>query len=246
MATATYKINRFHPSELPDTGVIMFVGRSGSGKTFAMRDIIYSKRHFDTALGIFGSEDTSADFRGILPDLFIHDKWDEKIMEEIYNKQERDVRLGRAKKLLLIVDDMMHSKNLLKSSKTMQRIFFSGRHARILLLLTMQYCKSMPPDLRQQVGFTFLTYEKLIGNRKRIFDTFNNVFDSFTEFDGVMKAITPDFTILVLSNVFNTSDDISKNVFWYKAKQRKAYKIGKNGPMWKVQQRLYDNMYFIR
>jgi hypothetical protein len=246
MATVSHKIERFDPRTLPDAGVVMFIGRSGSGKTYAINDIVYHKRRFPLAIGIFGSEDTAAEFSEKIPDLFIHSSWDEKMMTDIYEKQERDVRMKRASPLLIIIDDLMHQKNLLEHSKVMQRIFFSGRHARILLLLSMQYCKNLGPDMRQQVQFTFVTYEKLPVNRRRLYDTFNNVFHTFTEFDAVMQALTQDYTMMVLSNIFNASDSIQENVFWYKARKHRKYRVGKHGPMWRRQRRDYDPMFFMR
>lgn len=224
----------------------MFVGRSGSGKTYAINDIVYHKRHFPLAMGIFGSADTAAEFATKIPDLMIHNSWDEKMMTEIYERQERDVKLNRAAPLLIIIDDLMHQKNLLDHSKVMQRIFFSGRHARILLLLSMQYCKNLGPDMRQQVQFTFLTFEKLPMYRRKIFDTFNNVFETYAEFDAVMRSVTQDYTMMVLSNVFNQSNSVRDNVFWYKAQRHKHFLVGKHGPMWRRFKRDYDPLYFMR
>jgi len=244
--TVIVKIDKFNPRKLPDEGVIAFIGRTASGKSFCMNDILYHKRHFQRVIAYCGSEDTSAELRKKVPDMLIHDEWDEKLITDIYDKQERQVRLGTAKHLLIIVDDMMHHKDLLKCSHTMQRIFFNGRHAKILLLLSMQYCKNLGPDMRQQISYTFLSFEKLPVNRRILYDTFNNVFSSYNEFDGVFKTLTQNYTVLVLSNAFSFSDAIDANVFWYKAKRHNHYRIGKHSAIWKCQKRKYDPLYFMR
>ena len=244
---AELNIRRFDPKTVPDLGVVVFVGRSGSGKTVAMMDMLYHKRKkFDRFLVMSGSTDTAADFARHIPPICVFEGFDEQRITNIYKEQEANVARGICKPLMIILDDLMYQSKLLEKSEVMNRIFMNGRHAQILVFISMQYCKSLGPCLRQQATYIFATREKNPENRGRIYESFNTVFHSKSEFDAVFNACTKNREILVLSNTFNESDEITANAFWYKAKMRKKFKVNRKSVAWSLSKNLYDKDHLIR
>lgn len=132
-------IRKFNPNMVPDLGVVVFVGRSGSGKTVAIKDILYHKRkRFDRFLVMSGSSDTAAEFGEHIPPICVFEGFDEERIENIYKEQEANVARGVCKPILIILDDLMYQSKVIEKSEVMNRIFMNGRHAQILLFISMQ------------------------------------------------------------------------------------------------------------
>jgi hypothetical protein len=244
---ADVSIRKFNPKMVPDLGVVVFVGRSGSGKTVAITDLLYSKRkRFDRFLVMSGSSDTAAHFAQFVPPICVFEGFDEQRINNIYLEQEANVARGLCKPILIILDDLMYQSRVLEKSEVMNRIFMNGRHAQILLFISMQYCKSLGPQLRQQATFIFATREKNPENRGRLYESFNTVFHSRAEFDAVFNACTQNREVLVLSNTFNESDAIEDNAFWWKAKLRKKFKVNRKSAAWALSKQLFDKEYMLR
>lgn len=240
-------IRKFDPEVVPDLGVVVFVGRSGSGKTVAITDMLYHKRKkFDRFLVMSGSSDTAAHFGKHIPPIFVFEGFDEQRIESIYREQEINVAKGVCKPIMIILDDLMYQSKALQKSEVMNRIFMNGRHAQILMFISMQYAKSLPPGLRQQATYIFSTREKNPDNRARLYESFNCVFKSKAEFDSVFTACTQDREVFVLSNTFNESDAIEDNCFWWKAKIRPRFRVNKRSMAWTVSQQLYDKDHALR
>lgn len=115
-----------------------------------------------------------------------------------------------------------------------------------LCLSLSQYCKSLGPQLRQQATFIFATREKNPENRNRLYESFNTVFKSRAEFEAVFNSCTQNREILVLSNIFNESDNITDNAFWWKAKMRKKFRVNRKSVAWKLSEALYDKNHPLR
>ena len=119
-------IRKFNPRIVPDRGVVVFVGRSGSGKTVAMLDLLYRKRKkFDRFLVMSGSTDTAAEFAKHVPPICVFDGFDEQRINNIYLEQEANVARGTCKPILIILDDLMYQSRVLEKSEVMNRIFMS-------------------------------------------------------------------------------------------------------------------------
>jgi hypothetical protein len=211
-----------------------------------MIDMMYQIRHeFAKAVVICGSKETEQDFAKVVPDLFIWDKLDIDRLSAVYDKQEIDVYTGRSQPLLVVLDDFMYQSRSLQKTEVINRIFMNGRHANILFFVSMQYCKSLSPTLRQQTRMAFVLAEKNPANRVRIFDAFNTCFPNKNEFDTLMCSLTVNWQAMVLSNMATGSSEIEDNVFWYRATIDRRFRFGPE-LMWAVHQSRYDPRYFIR
>jgi hypothetical protein len=248
MPETNYHIRRLNPAtELPDYGVVPFIGATSSGKTSLMLDILYHVRHrFERVVVICGSKDTEEEFKQHVSDLCIWDKFDADRLNAIYEQQERLVALKRPKPLLVILDDMMFQARKIQKEDVLSRIFFNGRHARILFFVSLQYCKSLQPGMRQQARMVFAMAEKNPANRAKLYDAFNNCFNSKDEFDALMQVLTKDWQAMVLTNMATGSSEVADNVFWYKAQLGHRFKVDPGGLMWRIHKSRYDPRYFMR
>ena len=233
------ELYRFNPSKsLPRKGVLIYVGRTNSGKTFLMRDHLYHLRNdFDIALAMIGSKDTAYEFEQHIPAINVYDTLDLKKLTRIYEyleKQKSKERrgMGKCPRVVVVIDDMGYKRKNILTSEVFLRIFFNCRHVNMLMLISVQDCKLVTPSLRGQVRQVFLCQEKNPSGRKRVYEAFNPGLDSFQEFDKLFKRYTINYGILVLNNELANSYDIEDNVFIYKAKDRGKFRVNKKGSMW--------------
>lgn len=247
------QIYKFDPTTMMcKYGVVVFVGRTKSGKSFCMKDQLYYRRKdYDIVIVISGSKETAIEFEKHVPALFIYNDLDVEKIKEIYEKQEEAVArqmrgYGKAPSVLIVIDDMAYKKKNVYASETFSRIFFNCRHARIALYISVQDCKILTPSLRQQTRFVFLAQEKNPQNRKRIYDSFNPCFKTFEEFDEVMKMCTQNFEQLVLDNQQTGSYEIGDNVFYYKASDHGNFKVRRGSKIWKHNQKHLDTKHDLR
>lgn len=237
---------------MPNWGVVLFIGGSGTGKTTAMEDLLYRKRDaFDQFMVMSGSKDTARRFAQHIPPIFVSDgpdAFDEDKLTAIVDKQDADKEMedsgrGKCNSILIIIDDLAYMSSLLKKSRVLNRLFFNAPHCKIMLWLSMQYVNCIGPNLRQNVRYAFITREKNRKNRERVFDSMNTGFESFADFDLTMRACTQNYRMFVLDN-HTQSDKVEDCCFWFKAhKTMPAFKVQRESVMWTINDQVYDNEY---
>lgn len=228
-------LKKFHPKEMekrridPDKGppTIVIIGGRGTGKTYLVRDLMYYFRRIPAGMIITGSEASSEIFSEFFPKSFIFDDVDLERIENIVTNQ----RTLRKKKVegdfssLLLFDDCGFDKAMIKK-KIIKGIFMNGRNWRILLIMTLQYAKDIPPDLRSNADYVFILREPIIEARKKLWKEYAGIIPTFEAFNEAMNVCTEDRGALVIDKT-TTSNKIEDNVFWYRASTpAKQYKVG--------------------
>ena len=120
-----------------------------------------------------------------------------------------------AKRLLLILDDVLHS-TLLLNNKLFLDMIANSRHYNIYTIITMQYPLGITPELRVNFGFVFIFQDNFISNKKRIYEHYFGMFSQFKLFDKIMSEYCEDYGILVADNL-NHSTSFEDKVKWYKS-----------------------------
>ena len=194
-----------------------------------------------------GSSTAAQDFSQHIPDVFVHDDFNEEVLVRLVDSQDADQKQNKCEPVVVVLDDLAYLAKNLGRLEVMRRIFFNGRHYKILLLLSLQYCKTFLPEYRDQVAFVFATFNKNPLRRRAIFETFNNVFETPHDFDRAMVKLTEDYRCMVLDHCNNESNEIADNVFWYKAAYPpRKWKLNKGGACWRFHENVYDKKYFLR
>lgn len=213
-------------SEDEDGAKIAVIGKPGSGKSFLMRDIIYSKRHiFPAAEIISGTEDSNKFFSSIFKDTFIHDKLDVSLIQNFIKRQKL------AKNYfpewawgLLIIDDCMDDPSLFRNPVFLN-LMKNGRHWNLLFILGLQYAMDILPGIRICIDGTFIFRESNPRFRKILFENYAGIFGDFKLFCKAMDEITDDFTAIYINNR-STSNKIEDCVFWYRAREVPDFEFG--------------------
>jgi hypothetical protein len=221
---------------------IVIIGKPKSGKSYLIRDLLYSKKHiFPCGLVINGTEDSNHFYSSMFPETFIYNQMNTSVIQNFKRRQRLAKQLLPNPWAVLILDDCMDQPGIFKTPLFMD-IFKNGRHWKMNLIMAMQYSMDIPPGLRICIDGTFIFREPNLKYRKSLYENYASVIPDFKLFCDLMDELTNDYTALYIHN--NTaSNKLEDCVFWYKAKKvPDEFKFGSKD-YWNFHKDRYDEDY---
>jgi len=149
--------------------------------------------------------------------------------------------LTQSNRFFVVLDDMLADASSWKKEKTIQEIFFNGRHFNLFFILTMQYPLGIPPALRSNIDYVFIFNEPSIKNRKNIYEGYAGAIPTFDHFCNILDSCTQNHECLVIKTSGN-STDLKDQVFWYKASEHDEFRVG-HEKLWKYHNLNYNSKY---
>jgi hypothetical protein len=214
---------------------IVMIAPSGSGKSWIVRNILNEMQDIPCGTVIAPTDQMNKFYDDFVPPCFIHHEYKHDIIPKVLARQKKileknESRLSKGKKEIdprafLVMDDCMASKHLWLKDPNILEIMNQGRHFKLTFILTMQYCLGIQPELRTQFNYIFLLGEDNATSRKKIYDHWAGVFPKFELFEQVFLQVTNNYGCLVINNRIKTSD-LTKKVFWFKARKISNFTIG--------------------
>jgi len=233
--TPKWTIREFNMRNIMDDSVVVFVGKRRSGKTVLVTELMYYKRHFTKGVVMCGSDANVDHYSKFIPPIFVFDKFDIAKLGKIVETHKKRRRRGLKERMFILLDDCAYDSKSL-NSLVIKDLFFNGRNHGIFLVITMQYCLNLKPELRNNVDFTFLCHEKNPKTREKLFENFNPVFDKLADFNRVFASCTQNYECMVIDNA-TQSGNLSDNIFWYKAQLGRQFIVGRRGRWWQYNKR---------
>ena len=209
------RIKKFNPASITDSRIIFILGKRNTGKSILMKDILYHMPRPDFVVAMAPTEDTLMMYREFLPESCIYNHFSQEKLDRIVTLQRELVNRGKKRTVLIILDDCLYQKGVLKST-SMRSIFFNGRHDHISLICAAQYMMEVDVSLRTNIDYIFTMRENILTNRQKLYKYFFGQFTKFDDFDKVMTTCTQDFKSLVLDGTV-ASTNATDSVLWYKA-----------------------------
>lgn len=234
MGASRMRFKKFNLDDVCEHATIALIAKRASGKSVLLKEIMKKKKHIPASVVICKTEKLNRSYGDHVPDSYIYYNFDSSILSRIFARQkrlisdnERRKKKGKALKddrVMLVMDDCMSDKNWVKDP-TISELFFNGRHYHLSFILTMQYSKGLPPDMRGNLDYIFLLAEDFISNRKRLYEDYAGMFPSFDVFQQVFTELTDNYGCMVINNRVH-SKNIEDKVFWYKAKMETDFDFG--------------------
>lgn len=182
-----------------------FVGRRGTGKSWAVRELLHAL-HKDRGVGAIFSptEDSSSFYEAFTPSLFIHSEVDLDLVQRLVRAQKSRAERGdRTRQITLVFDDCMFDPRFLKST-IIRSLFMNGRHLCINVILCTQYVVDMPTFIRTQLDFVFLMKESSPSVIHKLWQNFGSILNQ-KQFADVLSTATERIgSSLAINNVNGT------------------------------------------
>lgn len=228
------RVNKFNIRDIRDDSVVLMIGKRGTGKSTLIKDMLYHHQGIPAGVVMSGSENVNHYYEEFIPKMLIYDEFASETAKNFYERQlriknQKDAEVksyGRSDvdpRAFLIMDDLMFDKSWI-NDKNIRYVFLNGRHISCLFTLSLQYPLGIPPTLRTNVDYIFIMRENIVANRKRIYEQFAGMLDSFETFCTVLDACTQNYECLVINNK-TLSNNISDQIYWYKAEPRPNFKM---------------------
>lgn len=236
--------------------VTVLLGRRDTGKTVLVRDLLYHHQDIPHGTVISGTEEGNGFFSQMCPKIFLHNEYNTSIIENALRRQKSAMiehnhackvaaAASRAPpsssdpRTFIILDDCLYDDKWARD-KIMRLLFMNGRHWKIMLLITMQYPLGVPPMLRTNIDYAFILRDNIKSNRRRIYENYAGMFDTFEVFCQVMDQCTEDFHCLVIFQNAK-SNKLCDQVFWYKADVNTPSFIMGDRRYWEISKNMNDS-----
>lgn len=212
---SSIRVKKFDPTTIKESRILFILGKRHTGKSVLIKDLLYHMPRPDYVLAMAPTEDTLRMFREFLPESCIFDHFSQEKLDRTVSLQRELVNRGRKRTVLVLLDDCMYQKSVLKST-SMRSIFFNGRHDNISLLCAAQYMMDVDVSLRTNIDYIFTMRETILTNRQKLYKYYFGQFKKFDDFDRVMIACTQSYKCLVLDGTLSSTEP-TDSVLWYKA-----------------------------
>lgn len=234
------RIRRFDMSTVNSDKVVVCIGRRGTGKSWAVRELLSHHCSIPTGVVVSPTEQANKFFGNMVPKVFIHDEYKPEIIDNVIKRQTSVMKkissgLTADPRAFLILDDCNYDTTWLKD-KNIRYLFMNGRHIKVFFVVTMQYSLGLPPVLRTNIDYAFIFRETNIANRRRIFDNYAGCIPSFEIFNKIMDMCTQNHEFLVIDNTC-TSNELNEQVFYYKAEEAKPFRMCSEA-MWSLSEQM--------
>lgn len=228
LATSEFKIKQFAPTTIPDNAVCFVIGRRGSGKTTLVTFLAWLKKHLPYGVACSATEHANKYWGFHIPAQYIHKTYDESITNNLIafqNRQSAVYGKDNFSPAFELLDDIMYDQSFPRMQST-RELFMNGRHYRIFVLLTAQYCMDLPPALRTNVDYVFILKEPIRANRVKLYNNFAGIFPTFQHFNNALDKCTSNYGCMVIDNT-STSNNIEDVVSHFRApKTMSSFKMG--------------------
>ena len=225
-------IRQFDITNISDIRTVLIIGNKNTGKRTLVRDLLYQKKYIPTGMVI---SNTDNDFySNIMPSSFIHNTYCPTDVETFINQQMETYSaywndILQNKKVLVkpksffIIDDINDSS--IYGDASCNYIVNYGRHNNIfsVFLAEFQYAVNMPVSMRINIDYVFIYYESSITKRKKLFEKYCGMFETFEEFSQIMDNLMK-YECLVIDNT-TKSNKLEDMVFTYRAEMHAPFKL---------------------
>jgi hypothetical protein len=182
----------------PPTCIV--VGSRGKGKSWVTRELMHTVRKIRTGLVVSGTEEGNDFYAGFVPPVFVHTEVRMHMLKNLVERQKKKRDKTPSDDVLVVLDDCMYDRSFVRDP-VLRGIFMNGRHWKIMLLITMQYCMDLPVGLRTNIDYVFLMRETNPAVVERLYKNFGGNFASLAVFSDALRLCTADFGCMVVDNV---------------------------------------------
>lgn len=222
----------FDIHKINKASIVVFIGRRGSGKSIGIKDLLFHNKDIPLGLVMSHTDHLSHFYDQFIPEMLIKKRFDTIQMKKLFDRQKKALDENwQTPDAFIVLDDVLADKSW-KKDENVQELFFNGRHYKLLAVIGLQTAMGIPPELRQQVDYTFIFKSNNFNERKKIYENYAGSIKSFEIFNIILDATTEDHHCLVIDNK-TLSNHMEDQIFYYKAKMHDKFRICSND-IWQI------------
>ena len=245
--TIDLPLKKWNPSTILRDRRMIIVGKPGTGKSLAARDVMYHIKDIEAGIVCSPTDKFTGFWESFCPKVSVYYEYSPDAVRSLIESQESLFNdtyyylLQEGKKtgkpvykeevkippVYIICDDCL-AENAMSKDPNIREIFMNGRHLRIFLLITAQWLMDMKINQRQLVDYLLICHEDSPEALQRLHRNFFSNYFSFQSFCDIVAQVTEDYGILVLDRTNTKSRKIEDHVFWWQCNLHKpgSFKIG--------------------
>jgi len=228
------KIKEFSYDTLPSYSFICLVSKRRSGKSTAIKDLVYNyfiKEKKYRRIYVFSPTARLTKDYSFIQDEYIYEDFDEEVVNNIIEIQKEDIEKDpKSKQLntLLILDDVANSMDR-KTIDLVGKVSAMGRHIRCSVLFASQnFKKEISPLIRTNLDFLIMWKQSNMDTNKDIMVQWLGASqNNKKEAISIIETVPIKFRCLVIDNT-STDSNLENYVFHYTFKEKsipKDYKF---------------------
>lgn len=176
-------LKEFDPSQIPIDATILLAGKRRTGKSFALRYLMWTMaREFYGGVVISKTNKLNHFWEQFLPKEFIHNKYDRRIIDNVFKRQEsiiNDPDMPKKEKeqklkFFILLDDIIGTKDL-RYDEEFEDIYTLGRHYHVCLFITSQYARAFNPTIRGNFDYCFMFKSRSHKQREALYEEWAEV-----------------------------------------------------------------------
>lgn len=193
---------------LPPPGTTIFIGRTGSGKTTIVANLLKQKKmlynYFDKIYVFCLSPcQLLQEHVDLIEDENVFTNDDPEELKKLFDVNKNAVKsLGfkRAPHVLFILDDIIQSTKFMNSS-VLRDIFFGGTHSKCSLWLLSQQYKSVPKRLRINCHSLIVCHGITLSEKEALAEEYQSAYLTKKEFiDLIDYALKDSYSFMFINN----------------------------------------------
>jgi hypothetical protein len=208
----TLRLRKFDMSAMKPDRVSVMIGMRNRGKSFLVKDLLWHHKDIPSGTVMSGIETMDHFYSRFIPSECVHDTYDPQMIETIVKHQ----RTNQAPdpRTIVVMDDCVYDHSWIRHRAT-QFMFMHSRSIHTTVIMSMQYAMGFPPNLRSSIDYVFLFQERIMANRRRLYEQFGA---TITDFDTFLQILDTcgEYECIVIDNT-TTSNALEDILFWYKA-----------------------------
>jgi hypothetical protein len=233
-AEVEYQLEPFDPNKIRDHSTMIFCGGRRTGKSFCMRDIVYHFRDKIYDCYVFsGTRDEEHPWEALTPEKYVvyvqsefpNDALQERLDNQKVRKQIAEAHGVKCPPTMLIFEDLEYLAKPMWKQQSIRQVFLNGRWDRVFAVAAVQYLNKIELSVRSMMDYAVFMMENNVSVRERIWKQFCGILPSMRDFEAVFMRCTEDHRCLVV-DCRSTSYKINEMLFWYKASDRGAFRLG--------------------
>lgn len=173
---------------------ILINGSIGHGKSHLIKYIMSKHRkQFDYGIVFTQTWFKEGNF-DYVPEEYVHKDYDENILKNFMNIQSKLIKKGISKQTFCILDDVLDTQTF--NNKYFKRLITTLRHFQISVIISTQYCNSIPPIFRNNVMGTAIFKSDMNTQLRALFESYGMNFNNFNEFKNYVMTNTGNYNFI--------------------------------------------------